>query len=72
MTKNTLKTFSLRTWCTKKPFGYRIVHNGNLLTSCPGLPNITSFAEAIELVNNTTFVKVRYWIFEFLQSKNWF
>ena len=26
MTKNTLKKFGSRTWCTKKPFGYRFVH----------------------------------------------
>ena len=28
--------FSLKTWCTKKPFGYRVAHHGYLLTSCPG------------------------------------
>ena len=31
-----LKMFSLKTWCTKKPFGYRVAHHGYLLTSCPG------------------------------------
>ena len=31
-----LKIFSLKTWCTKKPFGYRVAHHGYLLTSCPG------------------------------------
>ena len=32
----TLKVFSPRTWCTKKPFGYLVPHHGYLLTSCPG------------------------------------
>ena len=36
-TKNTLKIFDPWTWCTKKPFGYRVAHHGYLLTSCPGL-----------------------------------
>ena len=31
-----LKMFSPKTWCTKKPFGYRVAHQGYLLTSCPG------------------------------------
>ena len=31
-----LKIFSLKTWCTKMPFGYRVAHHGYLLTSCPG------------------------------------
>ena len=25
--KKTLKKFGLRTWCTKEPFGYRVVHH---------------------------------------------
>ena len=37
MTKKTLKIYGLRTWCTKKPFGYRLAHYGYLLKSCPGL-----------------------------------
>ena len=32
-----LKMFCPKTWCMKKPFGYRVAHNGYLLTSCPGL-----------------------------------
>ena len=32
--KNTLKMFGPRTWCMKKPFGYQVVHQGYLLTSC--------------------------------------
>ena len=35
MTKNMLKIFGPRTWCTIKPFGYRVVHHGYLLMSCP-------------------------------------
>ena len=31
-----LKMFSLKNWCTKNPFGYRVAHHVNLLTSCPG------------------------------------
>ena len=34
--KNTFKIFGPGTWCTKKPFGYWVVHHGYLLTSCPG------------------------------------
>ena len=26
--------FGRKTWCTKKPFGYRVAHHGYLLTSC--------------------------------------
>ena len=33
--QNTLKNFGPRTWCTKKPFGYRVAHQ-NSLTSYPG------------------------------------
>ena len=40
--KKTLKKFGPRTWCTKKPFGYRVIHQ-NSLTSCPGL---TSFLQS--------------------------
>ena len=29
--------FGSKTWCMKKPFGYRVAHHGYLLTSCPGL-----------------------------------
>ena len=35
--KTALKKFDLRTWCTKKPFGYRVIHHGYSLMSCPGL-----------------------------------
>ena len=34
-TKNTLKKFGPRTWCTKKPFGYRVIHQNSLM-SCSG------------------------------------
>ena len=37
MTKNTLKIFGPKTWCTKKPFGYRVAHHRYLLTSRPEL-----------------------------------
>ena len=30
-----LKIFSPKTWCTKKPFSYRVAHKGYLLTSFP-------------------------------------
>ena len=40
MTKNTLKKLGPRTWCTKKPFGYRVAHQ-NSLTSCPGQVSLT-------------------------------
>ena len=33
--KKTLKIFGPRTWCTKLSFGYRVVHHGYFLTSCP-------------------------------------
>ena len=33
--KKALKNFGPMTWCTKKPFGYRDIHQ-NSLTSCPG------------------------------------
>ena len=28
--KKALKKFGLRTWCTKKPFGYRVIHHSKL------------------------------------------
>ena len=34
--KKALKKFGPRTWCTKKPFGYRVIHHGYSLMSCPG------------------------------------
>ena len=34
--KKVLKIFSPKTWCTKKPFGYRVAHLRYLLTSCLG------------------------------------
>ena len=34
--KKALKIFCPKTWCTKKPFGYRVAHDGYLLTSYPG------------------------------------
>ena len=37
-----LKMFSLKTLCTKKPFGYRVAHHGYLLTSCPGQESLAS------------------------------
>ena len=33
--KNALKKFDPRTWCTKKPFSYRVIHHGYSLMSCP-------------------------------------
>ena len=33
--QKTLKKFGPTTWWTKKPFGYRVIHQ-NSLTSCPG------------------------------------
>ena len=35
--KKVLKKFDPRTWCMKKPFGYRVIHHGYSLMSCPGL-----------------------------------
>ena len=35
--KRALKKFDPRTLCTKKPFGYRVIHHGYSLMSCPGL-----------------------------------
>ena len=32
-----LKKFDPWTWCTKKPFGYRVIYHGCSLMSCPGL-----------------------------------
>ena len=32
--QSTLKLFGLRTWCTKKYFGYQVAHHEYLLTSC--------------------------------------
>ena len=32
--KKTLKLFGPKSWCTKKPFGYRVVHHRYFLTSC--------------------------------------
>ena len=33
----TLKKFGLRTWCTNKPYSYRVIHHGYSLMCCPGL-----------------------------------
>ena len=33
--KNTLKKVDYRTWCTKKPFSYRVIHQNSLI-SCSG------------------------------------
>ena len=35
--KKALKKFDPRTWCTKKPFGYRVIHHGYSLMSCPSI-----------------------------------
>jgi len=40
--KKALKKFDPRTWCTKKPFGYRVIHHGYSLMSCPGQDIIKS------------------------------
>ena len=34
--KEAFKKFDPRTWCTKKPFGYRVIHHRYSLMSCPG------------------------------------
>ena len=31
-----LKIFGVKTWCTKKPFGYQVVHHGYTLKVCQG------------------------------------
>ena len=38
-----LKRIGPKTWCTQKPFGYRVAHHGYLLTPCPGL-SLKSFS----------------------------
>ena len=46
--KKKLKKFDPRTWCTKKPYGYRVILHGYSLMSCPG-QHILNFKSRIFL-----------------------
>ena len=56
--------FGHKTWCTKRPFSYRVVHDGYLLTSCPGhmIKDIFSLFETKFLLVN----KFKKYIFTLL------
>ena len=46
-----LKMFVPKTWCTKKPFVYQVLHHGYLLTSCPG----QSLTDIFKVLRQTSF-----------------
>ena len=50
-----LKNFDPKTWCTKNPVDYRIIHHGYSLTYCPGHIQ-QSITQHLKLTRNHCFL----------------